>query len=180
MLKAIDVANFFIDASKSFEEDFVTNLRVNKLIYFAQAWSLVKYDRPLFDEKIEAWTYGPVIREVYDAFKICGSNPIADTLDGYDVSNFTSEELDLLSDVAIYYGQFSTPKLVSISHKKGSPWDKAVKTHDKFLAIDDIKAYYKGILLTQQVNAVEDEYIGYHDENGHLVLPQEWDDANAD
>ena len=54
MIKAIDIANFFIDLSNSLEEELMTNLKVNKLVYLAQAWSLVRLGKPLFCENIQA------------------------------------------------------------------------------------------------------------------------------
>ena len=66
---AIDIANFFIDITQSKEEGYLSDLKVNKLLYFAQAWSLVRLGRPLFDESIEAWPLGPVVPNVYNAFK---------------------------------------------------------------------------------------------------------------
>ena len=68
MLKAIDVANFFVDLANSDPDDCMTNLRVNKLLYFAQAWSVVRRNKPLFEEDMQAWKYGPVVPEVYTAF----------------------------------------------------------------------------------------------------------------
>ena len=58
MLKAIDVANFFVDLANSDPDDCMTNLRVNKLLYFAQAWSVVRRNKPLFEEDMQAWKYG--------------------------------------------------------------------------------------------------------------------------
>ena len=77
MLKAIDVANFFVDLANSDPDDCMTNLRVNKLLYFAQAWSVVRRNKPLFEEDMQAWKYGPVVPEVYTAFSACGRERIA-------------------------------------------------------------------------------------------------------
>lgn len=52
MCRAIDVANFFIDLANSDPDDCMTNLRVNKLLYFAQAWSLVRRGKPLFPDEL--------------------------------------------------------------------------------------------------------------------------------
>ena len=53
--------------------DLMTNLRLQKLLYFAQGWHLARFGRPLFDASIEAWPYGPVVPEVYRAYKEYGA-----------------------------------------------------------------------------------------------------------
>lgn len=49
--------------------DPTTNLKLQKLLYYSQAWYLALYDLPLFDDRIEAWVHGPVVPPVYGAFK---------------------------------------------------------------------------------------------------------------
>ena len=76
-----DVARFFIDLAKRQNDldrgDMMTNLRLQKLLYFAQGWHLARFGRPLFDASIEAWPYGPVVPEVYRAYKEYGREGIA-------------------------------------------------------------------------------------------------------
>ena len=77
MAKALDVANFFVDVTSDDPEDAMTNMRVNKLLYLSQAWSLVRLGRPLFeDDEIQAWQYGPVAPGVYRAFSEYGRERI--------------------------------------------------------------------------------------------------------
>ncbi|BDR52193.1 hypothetical protein KIM372_01000 [Bombiscardovia nodaiensis] len=58
MVRAIDVADFFVIAAQEDHADGMTNMKVNKLLYFAQAASLRKSGKPLFDDPIEAWQLG--------------------------------------------------------------------------------------------------------------------------
>lgn len=179
MLKAIDVANFFIELSNSFEEDLITNMKVNKLVYFAQAWSLVRLNKSLFDEDIQAWTYGPVIPSVYNAFKPCGKNNIEATMGDYTPDKFNDEELELLMDVAMQYGQYTAPALVNITHKADSPWAKVYADHrNNVISNDLIKEYFSALtpLPKFSVEVKEDDFVGYRDEDGFLVLPKEYDD----
>lgn len=55
-LSALDVANFFINLSCNSEEEEMTNLRLNKILFFAQAWSLVRFNKGLFVEDFHAWS----------------------------------------------------------------------------------------------------------------------------
>ena len=68
MATALDVANFFIDSAKD-TEDPMTNMRVNKYVYFAQGYALAKLGRPLFKDEIQAWEHGPVVPALYQLFK---------------------------------------------------------------------------------------------------------------
>ena len=73
-MKSIQVANAFILRHGS--DIDITNLVLNKLVYFAQVESLRATGKPLFEDKIEAWSYGPVERNVYFTFQKYGRNRI--------------------------------------------------------------------------------------------------------
>jgi uncharacterized phage-associated protein len=64
MARAHDVAAYIILKLRS-----VDAMKLQKLLYYSQAWSLVWDDRPLFSSKIEAWANGPVVREVFKAYQ---------------------------------------------------------------------------------------------------------------
>lgn len=75
--KALDIANLYIDLANSIPGDYIDNLKLNKICYYAQAWCCVKLGHPLFDDEIQAWDYGPLIPDVYHTYKICGDCRIA-------------------------------------------------------------------------------------------------------
>ncbi len=69
MASAYEVARCLVRLAAHDEEpDYLTNLRLQKLLYYAQAWSLAMRDKPLFDDRIEAWPSGPVVPSVFDRF----------------------------------------------------------------------------------------------------------------
>lgn len=180
MLRAIDIANFFIDLSNSFEEELMTNLKVNKLVYLAQAWSLVRLNKPFFTESIQAWQYGPVIPSVYNTFKVCGANNIESICGEYNQNIFTPDELDLLIDVAMQYGQYTASALVNITHKPGSPWSNVYEEHKhNIISTDSIKEYFSKLKPLPSFKLNEENFIGYRDKEGYLVLPKEWNDAEC-
>ncbi len=62
-----DIANYFIwrvNAHEEFGEN-ITNLQLQKLLYYAQGFNVAWYGRPLFLQPIEAWVHGPVVRDLY-------------------------------------------------------------------------------------------------------------------
>lgn len=176
MLKAIDVANFFIDLAKSMDDDSVTNMKLNKLLYFSQAWSLVRLNHKLFDEQIEAWQYGPVITSVYRTFTSCGKNNISDVAGDYNPKVFNAEETELLIDIAIEYGQYTAYTLINITHKSGSPWENVYQSQkNNIIKESDMKEYFSKLtpLPSFSCDVKNMDFEGYRDKDGFLVLPQE-------
>ena len=142
--KAMDIANFYIKLAKEIEDDSFDNLKINKMLYFAQAWALVKLGHPIFSDSIQAWDYGPVIPDVYRAFKCCGSMPIDSPIDDFDETELSTEELELLLDVYRNYGQFTGLALKNMTHIMGSPWNQVYeKGMNKVIPNDLIQAYFK-------------------------------------
>lgn len=138
----IDVSNFFIDYY-SRSVDPMTLPRVQLFLYFAQAESLCRFDRPLFDDEIRAYPDGPAVTRLYYYYEGALREPIKVYKD-YDVSVFSHEDHQLLMDVAIYYNMYSTSQLQIMTYAKGAPWEQVYPTGTNMPAIsnDIIKAFY--------------------------------------
>lgn len=113
----------------------VSNLKLQKLLFLAHAFYLVDTGRPLVRGSFEAWQYGPVHREVYDAFKRFGAKPITDDADKFDpVTGLRKpialpadrKMLDVIQRVMQFYGCKSPGELVELTHAKNGPWDHVV------------------------------------------------------
>lgn len=128
MASIFDVANFYVELANNSEDDVMTNLKVNKLLYFAQGCHLARTGRPLFNENIEAWQYGPVVPEIYRKYKVCGREPIAEVDDEYRPDVFTEEELETLLDVMQEFGRYTGEALISMTHEDGTPWSSTYAT----------------------------------------------------
>lgn len=140
---ALEIANFYVQLLNSLPDNSIDNLKLNKILYYAQGWSMVRLNRPLFSDKIVAWDYGPVIPSVYHTFKCCGSNPIEEPTEYFDENRLASEELDLLIDVYSNYGRYTGWALKDMTHKKGTPWDNVYKRgENKEITTDDMKSYF--------------------------------------
>ncbi len=114
----------------------VSNLALQKLLYFAHALFLVQHKRPLVSGYFEAWTNGPVHPVVYHVFKSAGAQPIdfrasgTNALTGEKTPLVPPQELsvtDHIEQVMMSYGPLSTGRLVALSHAKGAPWDFVVE-----------------------------------------------------
>jgi uncharacterized phage-associated protein len=122
---AMEVARYFAHNALNDEEpDYLTHLRLQKLLYYAQAWSLVMRDKSLFPERIEAWVHGPVVREVFDAFKAMGTGPIAEDAIGEPVFDLTDDEKDFVRSVWDSYKGYSALKLREMTQEE-DPWINA-------------------------------------------------------
>ena len=119
-MTASDVARFMVNLCID-DGHPISNLQLQKILYFCQLESYRRYDRPLFSDDFEAWRYGPVVPAVYRLFSIFG---------GLDISRKTREaeglsdaERGLIQDVARRLRGLRPWELVAKTHSPGSPWD---------------------------------------------------------
>ncbi len=102
-----------------------TNLEIQKLLYIAQVFSLGLRDKPLFKNMIEAWRYGPVVRDVYDKFKMYGSMPIQPIMFA-DMTEHkcTDEDREFVEGIAEATKDLRDWQLVGLTHRDGTAWKK--------------------------------------------------------
>ncbi len=119
-----DVADFFIAFANS-HGDPITNLKLQKLVYYAQAWYLANYHKPLFmDAEFQAWVHGPVILELYRQYKN-GVKPIEKDIKLDAVKEtFLAEDFKFLEEVAEVYMPESAYALELMTHIE-DPWKEA-------------------------------------------------------
>jgi uncharacterized phage-associated protein len=98
----------------------MTAMKLQKLIYYAQAWSLVWDDEPLFGERIQAWANGPVVFELYDRHR--GLFRISEWDGNPDALNWTQRET--VDSVLGFYGKMSSQALSNLTHQE-DPWKNA-------------------------------------------------------
>ena len=177
MATVYDIANFLISTSSVVGMKDMTNLKLNKLVYFVQGIYCAKTGKPLFPDSIEAWTYGPVIRALYDKYKCYGDSIITGVDSSYNENCFTNEELDILTDVVIMFKGYSASQLVELTHMQNKAWSKHyVKNHNNVIPLNDIVDDAQSILQNcSSFNIDNLESVGYRDTDGVLVLPVDYD-----
>lgn len=183
MCKATDVANFFISVSLTEKEDYITNLKLNKLMYYAQGWSLARLGKPLFQSDIQAWKYGPVVPSVYHDYKNCGYSPITVVADDYSNSCFSGEQLTLLHDVYAEYGRFTGQALTFMTHNPGTPWSQCyMEGENKVIPKQVLADYFSSLPKLRSFRDIEipeSHILGHYDDKlGYYVLPKEEDDED--
>jgi uncharacterized phage-associated protein len=125
MTRAIDVAGYLIHkAAAEPEPEYLSPLRLQKLLYYVQGWNLAMHNRPLFCARIEAWRHGPVVREVYSTFADYGSNEIF-PIDNIPVPAILSaEDRAMIDSIWEAYKVYSGNKLRLMTHSE-LPWVSA-------------------------------------------------------
>lgn len=141
MLTCHDVARYFLAQCDEEAGDLISNLKLQKLVYYAQGFSLALLGRPLFADRIEAWQHGPVVPVLYHAYKDYGSGPIPIPQD-VDFTRYSDEERELLDEVANVYGQFSAWKLRNMTHEE-APWANVQHAIPCEITKDSLSAFFR-------------------------------------
>lgn len=147
MHKAREVADFFLALVDTETGDSISNLKLQKLMYYAQGFHLALTGKPLFEEAIMAWELGPAIPSLYHSFTQTGGEPIPRPDDGVDTSRFTAEEKEILLEVFYEYGQFAPWKLRDFTREE-PPWRMAYPTHGE-ISHESMKRYFSTLVHEQ-------------------------------
>lgn len=156
-LKAEDVANWFVvkanepilavENGEHEEQEGISHLKLQKILYFAQAGYLALYGKKLFEDDIYAWDLGPVVRSVYTIFKDYKSRPIIKPTNGNYKDSINGQDMeDFLEEIWQIFGKFSASKLVDLTHSH-APWRDAHKKKDCKITTDVLRQYYAGIFV---------------------------------
>lgn len=150
LFDALTIANEFIDLASKNDKGPLTQMKLQKLVYFAHGWHLGLWGTPLLDEVIQAWSYGPVVRTVYNEFRDFGVQPITKpqptviyTDDDEPTERIVTPRLDDCSDgmqrertrgflrrIWDLYGDFTALQLMAMTHEPGGPWDQVNRKHN--------------------------------------------------
>jgi len=126
-------------------------MKLQKLVYYCQAWSIVWDSKPLYKENIEAWVNGPVVRELYKKHKgmyeIKKDSSIANL---GDASKLNENQIETIDAVIKYYGDRSSQWLSDLTHKE-DPWRKAREglldgeRGNKIISLASLEEYYSSL-----------------------------------
>lgn len=149
MYKANTIAKYFIWKAKK-DNKKITNKKLQKLLYYAQAWNIVVRNEKLFQEKVEAWIHGPAIKDVYFEYRDFKYDAIDLDIKDDEISEDLKND-DLLEEVWKVYGKFDAEYLEKLSHSE-LPWQKARSGLDSSepssneITFDSMKEYYSALL----------------------------------
>lgn len=141
MPRAIDAARYLLAHQDRSEGEEVSNLKLQKLLYYAQGYHLALFGKPLFADDIEAWDLGPVVPDVYRAFKDFGGAAIdAPISEPQNVDDTARETLDRVIDG---YGQFTATRLAQMTHGE-PPWLGTGRNHS--ISHDALQTFFRAVL----------------------------------
>ena len=122
-------------------------LKLQKLLYYAQAWNLVFNGKTLFSNNIEAWVHGPAIADIYQTYKNFDFVHPSVRLSNDDFKSFSVEERKILDDIWDVYGKYDGSYLESLTHSE-LPWQEArsgmssVEPSQNIISTQRMKEYY--------------------------------------
>jgi uncharacterized phage-associated protein len=125
----------------------VTNLKLQKLLYYVQAWHLAQFHGPIFAEEVEAWIHGPVVPSIFRRFKAFRWEPINVALEPVESIEVKAHICGVLNS----YGKYSATQLERLTHKE-SPWLEARMGLDpdepsqNIISKESMRAYYSKLL----------------------------------
>jgi len=160
MYKVLDICRYVINYSND-KEYGISNLKLQKVLYFIQAYfvAFTKEKEPCFEEKIEAWDFGPVVPVAYYEYKQYGSNDIPKVnlileinfddifkskMVPFDDSVIIKSDKEIINRLVDKFANYSATTLVNITHEQ-TPWINAYKKgKNSEITIESIREYYNG------------------------------------
>lgn len=117
MANVFDVAQYICDKTGQ-----ISTIKLQKLVFYSKAWSLVWDEDPLFSEEVQAWANGPVVPVLYEAHRGMFFSP--EKFEQADVSRLTDDQKETIDYVVKSYAHLSPQSLVALTHSE-LPWREA-------------------------------------------------------
>ena len=144
MMPIQSVADYFIAYSHEVQEP-ITHLKLQKLVYYAEAWHLSIYAEPLTGERFEAWKRGPVNPTLWFRFKSYGWDPISEAVDLPEIDEHTRLHLD---EIIQEYAVLNAVQLEQLTHRE-LPWLHAREdrgrdeSSSRPISVDHMRDFYR-------------------------------------
>lgn len=143
-ISSLAVANELLRLARD-EGCELTNMQLQKLVFFAHGYHLALQNEPLYFEETRAWPFGPVIPDLYEHLQKYGSSGVTNNLPAFDQMN--DAQRNIIKIVWDSYKHYNAWRLSDISHRPGSPWEQVWK-YDRFGRIElaTVRDYYRELL----------------------------------
>ena len=131
----------------------MSTMKLQKLVYYSQAWSLVWDEKPLFEEDIQAWANGPVVRDLFYFHR--GRYEIG-TVEIGNPRLLEQEQQDTVDAVLDYYGDKSSQWLIELTHLE-DPWIQTreglppLERGNKVIPLDSMADYYSSLPVEDEI-----------------------------
>ena len=153
-LKVKQVAAFFLALNASSEDNDLTQLKLQKLLYYAQGICLAVSGKPLFDSKLHAWLHGPVCTPIYYDFPTGASILTLYKNNDELVDQLTQKEKSLIHFIDMVYGRYGALTLRHMTHLE-TPWKEAKEHNLEEISQDSIKDFFSTTLKNRDHYALQ-------------------------
>lgn len=142
MANVFDVAKYMLK-----KQSPMTTMKLQKLVYYCQAWSVVWDSKPIFKDRIEAWASGPVVPSLYNIHR---GSFLIDNLSIGNPNNLTEPEIETIDAVLQTYGDKSAQWLSDLTHME-NPWNDARKgipsgqNCEEEITLSSLEEYYNSL-----------------------------------
>ena len=145
--KTMAVAQYLLERCRAESGRQPTPMKLMKLVYIAHGYMLGRHGRPLLDEPVEAWLYGPSIPSLYRAIRHFKGSPVDEVPGGAGYA-FSENERAVMDAVVRIYGGFNAIALSSATHRRNTPWESTWRFFKRNTPIsnDVIRAFYEPLL----------------------------------
>jgi len=147
MTTALEIAKYVLART----DRSITGKRLQKLVYFCDAWHMTALDRALFPAEPEAWKKGPVYRELWDrtGFSYFGVSEKA--MPDVEVPTLPEDSKAIIESVLSYYDQYSDYQLIELAHEEGSPWKRVyVEYANNRIERESMREHYSGVIARNE------------------------------
>lgn len=161
MFDARKIANLILSEFDAVRFE-ISNLKLNKILFYVHAYHLVRQSQPLIKNHFEAWEHGPVVRVVYHEFKKFGSKPITSLARHVDYESGREEIIsfseidastrDFVLSIGRHYMRFTASQLRDMTHQNDSPWSRVYSADSESRGLRDripnelIEAHFASII----------------------------------
>lgn len=137
----LEIANHLLACAANSEVgELMSNMKLQKMLYYEQGFHLAYFGTPLFEEETEAWMYGPVVPIVYSHYESFGKVGIEPKPDHFEFSN--KEEEALFNEVFKTYNSYSAYGLANMTHQE-YPWATTPEGRGSIISKDKMKEFFK-------------------------------------
>jgi len=155
ILSCFDVANYFLVLVDREAGDSITQLKLQKLVYFAQGVSLALLDRPLFSEHVEAWAHGTVVPALYRQFRTFEYNAIPAPGE-IDFDLYSRQQKELIYKVYAVYGEHTASYLRNLTHTH-QIWRDAMSGKDKIIDQHKMQNFFKALIKSDFLSLTKED-----------------------
>lgn len=121
-MKALDVAKYIINKCTT-DEHPISNLQLQKILYYIQHDFLVNKNKELFEDEFAAWKFGPIVPSIYHVYSTAGGMKLEETYEDIDLNSFEPEDLETINSIVEEKREKNPWLLVDETHKEGKAWD---------------------------------------------------------